>query len=180
MSEDHMRKVMMTFARTCAMQAWSAFYWFNKLFEEFPLVGALEIGTAHGGTASFFANYFPDRVVTVDQNDVRNQHTADLHRRLGVRMATCDALHPANVESLMSQLQRPCLIFCDNGNKPLEFEIYAKELRSGDVIAVHDNGSEFFADQEAAQKVAAQCGLVRWRREELDTDRNLLAVWRKP
>lgn len=180
MSEDHLRKVMTSFARTCAMQSWSAFYWFNRLFEEFPLSGALEIGTAHGGTASFLGNYLPERVVTVDQNDVRNAHTVDLHRRLGVRMMVCDALHPANVQSLLAQVQRPCLIFCDDGDKPAEFSIYAPMLRPGDIIAVHDNGNEFFADQEPAQSIASRCGLSRWRREELDADLNLLAVWRKP
>lgn len=178
--EDHLRKVMMTFGRTCAMQSWSAFYWLNKLFEEFPLAGAMEIGTAHGGTATFLGNYFPGHVITVDQNDVRNPHTADLHQRLGVRMITCDAMHKAHVETLLSQLKRPCFIFCDNGNKPEEFNVYAPELKSGDVIAVHDNGSEFFADAPQAQEVASRCGLVRWRREELDQDKNLLAIWSKP
>ena len=35
------------------------------------------------------------------------------------------------------------LIFCDNGNKPREFETYAKILKPGDLLMVHDYPVEF-------------------------------------
>ena len=34
------------------------------------------------------------------------------------------------------------LLYCDNGNKPLEFKLYSKYLNPGDYIAVHDYMSE--------------------------------------
>jgi cephalosporin hydroxylase len=38
---------------------------------------------------------------------------------------------------------RPVILFCDNGNKPLEFRTFAPQLHPGDVIAVHDWDNEF-------------------------------------
>jgi hypothetical protein len=38
------------------------------------------------------------------------------------------------------------LIYCDNGNKPKEFETYAKCLKPGDLLMVHDYPNEFNED----------------------------------
>lgn len=35
------------------------------------------------------------------------------------------------------------LLYCDNGDKPKEVEMYAKYLNSGDIIGVHDYGIEY-------------------------------------
>ena len=35
------------------------------------------------------------------------------------------------------------LLYCDNGDKPKEVEMYAKYLNSGDIIGVHDYGTEY-------------------------------------
>jgi len=37
----------------------------------------------------------------------------------------------------------PLVLFCDNGNKRKEFEIYVPHLCPGDYAAVHDWGTEF-------------------------------------
>ena len=41
----------------------------------------------------------------------------------------------------------PCVVFCDNGNKPRELREYSQELRSPDsLLVVHDWGTEFLPE----------------------------------
>jgi len=45
------------------------------------------------------------------------------------------------------RLNEPCVVFCDNGNKPREMEIFSKELRDvNSVLVVHDWGTEFLPE----------------------------------
>ena len=52
--------------------------------------------------------------------------------------------HAEEVRDLISQAPRPFVLFCDDGNKPLEVATFAPALRTGDVLAVHDLGTEIF------------------------------------
>ena len=47
------------------------------------------------------------------------------------------------LEFLLEQVSRPALIFCDGVEKELEFKLLAPLLIPGDVIGVHDAGTEF-------------------------------------
>jgi hypothetical protein len=46
--------------------------------------------------------------------------------------------------AILSEFMHPMMLWCDNGNKPLEVEIYSPHLQKGDVLAVHDWGKEIF------------------------------------
>lgn len=37
----------------------------------------------------------------------------------------------------------PAIVYCDNGDKPKELEIYSRAIRFGDLIAAHDFGNEY-------------------------------------
>ncbi len=43
-----------------------------------------------------------------------------------------------DVERWMKAVAGPALIYCDGGDKPKEFKLYAEILRKGDFIAAHD------------------------------------------
>ena len=43
----------------------------------------------------------------------------------------------------------PLVLFCDNGDKRRECEIYVPHLQSGDYLAVHDWGTEFCPEDAA-------------------------------
>jgi len=52
-----------------------------------------------------------------------------------------DAHDPANVKEIANWAKgaaAPCMIYCDGGHKPTEFNLYAPEIRRGDYIAAHD------------------------------------------
>lgn len=53
------------------------------------------------------------------------------------------------IEEIHQLIGRPgtSIVFCDGGNKPLEFELYAPALKLKDYIAVHDYGTEAKAEQ---------------------------------
>ncbi len=51
-----------------------------------------------------------------------------------------------DVRALISDAPRPLVLYCDNGNKPLEVETFAPALRAGDFLAVHDLGTEIFPE----------------------------------
>lgn len=49
------------------------------------------------------------------------------------------------------------ILFCDNGDKPREFRTFAKYLKVGDVIAVHDWGTEIGTDD--ILEIVGDCNL---------------------
>jgi len=46
------------------------------------------------------------------------------------------------VKDVLAASDGPAFVFCDNGNKPREFELYSQVIRSGDLIAAHDYATE--------------------------------------
>ena len=51
--------------------------------------------------------------------------------------------------SILRDANRPKLLYCDNGNKKVEVELYSKYLYKGDVLGVHDWGTEIFPEDVA-------------------------------
>lgn len=161
-------------------QTYSGLYWFGRLFAEHPMASALEIGSYSGFLAVLFSLHCPGKTVTVDVVPIdMGEHQAELYRRLGIEFVCGDALRPEMAARLIAGQVRPRFVLCDNGAKLAEFRVYAPLLEPGDVIAVHDNPTEFQADSPEVAELALRHGLSRWRREELDADGTLLAIWRK-
>ena len=100
------------------------------------------------------------RLLNIDSHII----TGDLWSELNSGKLRALIADPAN---------HPLLLFCDNGNKPREFQTFAPLLRAGDVVAVHDWKNEFTdADVPEAMKARlrvieegecnAQGVLTRW------------------
>jgi cephalosporin hydroxylase len=51
-----------------------------------------------------------------------------------------------DVANLLKQRRVHKLLYCDNGDKPKEVDLYAKYLQPGDFIAVHDYNTEYHRD----------------------------------
>jgi predicted O-methyltransferase YrrM len=168
------------FAGGLVLQTYSGLFWFAKLFAERPVASVLEIGSCSGFLALLFSLHCPGQTVTVDiVPPAMSEKQADLYRRLGITFMGGDALQPELAARLMAAQARPRFVFCDNGAKLDEFRLYVPLLDPGDIIAVHDNPTEFPADSDEVSDLARRYRLARWRREELDADGTLLAVWQK-
>lgn len=112
----------------------------------------IELGTDQGGFAGFLADTvrpWGGQVVTVDIQD-----------KLPVRSTRFETLFPnarrllwdvldRDVDRMMAVLgeaARPVMLYCDNGNKPREIELYAPILPVGSLLGAHDYQDEIRPD----------------------------------
>ena len=133
----------------------------------------VELGTGSGGFSCYLATY-------AYLNGVRF-HTFDLHEKGGVTKRRNDrslrfvkqcggSVHrrnvfdPATVALIGRLVSRggKAFIYCDNGDKPREIRTYLGPLKTGDLLGVHDFGSEV---SDAAVAPMLEAGVCRhWNR----------------
>jgi hypothetical protein len=101
-----------------------------------------------------------------------------LHSRLGVAYMATDLLKIDGVAQVFSLCHHPAFIFCDNGQKEMEFVLCRPHLRAGDIIAVHDYGTEF--NPRRPEIVVAAAGLRPWEPEGFSHEQTLLGMWSVP
>jgi hypothetical protein len=51
----------------------------------------------------------------------------------------------AHPDEVQARLISPTVLFCDNGDKPLEVNLFAPSLQPGDLVVVHDWNTEIAA-----------------------------------
>ena len=109
---------------------------------------ALELGTAGGGFAAFLAGTLAawgGSVVTVDiaVNDDLIARLEGSFANLSVWRGDCLSSVPPILDRLIRGAEyQPCLVYCDDGNKPLEIELYAPLIPVGSLIGCHDYEDE--------------------------------------
>ena len=107
----------------------------------------VEFGTSWGGFTLVLHEASPESIIhTFDNDNSRNVNYGWFERNTSniLFYKPVDLLkkpHKVVVELLENPKYK--LLYCDNGNKPKEIEMYAKYLNSGDVIGVHDYGYEY-------------------------------------
>lgn len=121
-----------------AAQVWCDFVLWESLLNETKFRAIIELGTWQGGFSWWL--------------------WAQTRARRGMNFYTFDAIAPerlvpdferrdifadaAHLGALM-RANEPCIVFCDNGNKPRELQTFSKELRSQEsLLVVHDWGTE--------------------------------------
>lgn len=110
----------------------------------------LEFGTAEGGTAIFFGLNMWRRRNPVQTWDVQERQDPDwfeLAKFLGIEFKLGDIFTEESKVQIKEFIQRPgtTIVFCDNGNKPLEARTFAPFLKSGDILMAHDWNAEIRA-----------------------------------
>lgn len=70
------------------------------------------------------------------------------------------------VKKLIQKEKKKTLIYCDNGNKPREFNTYAKYMRKGDVIMSHDARVEIHINE--IEETIFSCGLTPYHQDKSD------------
>lgn len=126
-------------------QAWSDFLLWERCFNEHPALRmAYELGTGTGGFSLFLALQCWQRGMRFWTMDWQNWvPPSPVHDLLGLSRARMrgDLWQGGDLhlrEQLADGAQRPCVLFCDDGDKPREVRTFAPLLRAGDVLAVHD------------------------------------------
>jgi len=122
-----------------------------EIINQFEIKCFVEIGVHRGGLAMLMTHateHIPnfrylgleidrDLVVPTVKKLFNPVVTGRGERDLWIR----DAHDPTAVESVQNWISNPpgpALIYCDGGDKPHEFRLYAPILRIGDYIAAHD------------------------------------------
>lgn len=103
----------------------------------------VEIGVHEGGLTWLLLQRFPELNylgleinLAITKASVKNK----VKRSLTAELIQRDCFDPNTLIDVLEWMpvDRPCLIYCDNGNKPLEIKTYAPILRTGDILMAHD------------------------------------------
>lgn len=103
----------------------------------------IELGTLHGGFT----------YVLHKSSEESELHTFDINKRKSIKKelygpnvyfhAKCDILNSINKDLVMLlKSKKKKLLYCDNGKKEQEINMYAKYLNIGDMLGTHDWGRE--------------------------------------
>lgn len=106
----------------------------------------IELGTGNGAFSMWVLLHCIQSGARFTTFDIRkmNRVTKLAHQiNLLNHFVQCDVLkNPIPVKTTIIDTKGKALLFCDNGDKLLEVRLYAPVLRPGDILAVHDWGSE--------------------------------------
>ncbi len=120
-----------------------------NILETFRIDLFVEIGFLDGGLSALMLSrqdYVPGfRYMGIDGLDWNRLHNV-LKDKGGADLFQADAFHPETVATIGRAVRasKRAMIYCDNGDKAREANLYYEHLRSGDLLGMHD-----FSDSEA-------------------------------
>jgi len=116
-----------------------------KIIKNFSPRLVIEFGTKYGGFTSILQSATSDETEIYSYDNIKRK-TNDRFRK-NVYFITADILsEPVQEIITLCKGGERKLLYCDNGNKIREFQLYALHLRMGDLLGVHDWGTEIFYD----------------------------------
>lgn len=134
-----------------ALQNWVDLMLWEKFLGTYHrgLRAIIELGTFKGGFSAFL-------LLQAIQHGMAF-YTFDIKRLFSGRLADYlefdqyfhegdlfdEEMQQVVIELLEDDENHPCLLYCDDGNKPREFQTFVPHLRAGDLVAVHDWDVEF-------------------------------------
>jgi cephalosporin hydroxylase len=131
----------------------------------------VELGTDRGGFAGWLADLvapWDGQVFTFDIDAKFDPALLETFANLTFERADVLARpHPLVVDLVT---QDHVLLYCDNGNKQREVELYAPLLRKGSLLGVHDYNSEILG--EWVEPFVARLGFVPAGHERMEALRN--------
>ena len=99
----------------------------------------IELGTYLGGMSFLIKDIFPQS--EVHTFDIKEQcDISKLQKITDVKCNICNIFDKDNTEKIVDLINQEgqTVIFCDNGDKPKEFNLFSGYLKPGDVILAHD------------------------------------------
>ena len=127
---------------------------FLDMIKDFDLI--IEIGTDNGGLSLWLYQNMRANAVffTYEKDSVRVKIPKD--HEINSCIFYCDCLSEDTIDSISALIKSngKALILCDGGAKTIEFGVFSKFLKYGDVIMLHDfadspNEAQNYADVKA-------------------------------
>lgn len=144
-----------TFMGMPIQQRWEDLGIWEYFFSNYVVRTFIELGSGHGGSTLFFSLQCYQRNIefhTYDNNRLFNPE-AGSHGLLGtkgtfqnINIFGTEGFESQSIGAIMDSCPRPLVVFFDNGNKPMEWNIYAPHTKPGDFCVVHDWETEFFPE----------------------------------
>lgn len=133
------------------LQGWDDFAAWERWFGENDVRAIVELGTYHGGFSAYLLLVARQKGIPFVTFDATAFEGLDspAARSLGLRdhFVQADVFGDGKAQ-VLDVLERdelhPLLLYCDDGDKPREFQTFVPHLRPGDFVAVHDVGTEFY------------------------------------
>lgn len=141
----------------CPTTVWITQSWYDigaliRLCDRYEIASFIEIGIRHGGLAStilsrvIFGEDFRYFGIEKDARFFGPKLLIAATQFEDFEIVGADAFEEDTVAMISKWIRKgvgPALIYCDNGDKPKELNLYKSILRGGDLIAAHDFGHEF-------------------------------------
>jgi hypothetical protein len=137
-----------------------------------PLV-AIELGTDKGGFAGFLADTlrpWHGHVHTFDHVKKYEDHLSQRFGNLTGHLADVLGQPFPFILELFRTYGARVLLYCDNGNKVQELQLYAPHVAVGGLVGVHDYGTEVPA--AGAEELMAGLGYAQFGHDRMETLRN--------
>ncbi len=156
----------------------------RKILDANPdILRIVELGTGHGGMSIHLGSFICGRggnVLTIDRvrimdggYDLWSKFLSKYH----VTFIERDVFHPSTVIEVSNFIQNyRAMIFCDNGDKKREVELYAKILKKGDILLAHDHPGELYVEDLSEETLSI---LEPFRQEDFPIAQRLLSMMRK-
>lgn len=115
----------------------------SSIISEYDPDIVIELGTKNGGFTEVIQNATKDSTKIFTYDHIRYKITGRF--RSNVTFVVCDILtNPVEDIVNICESDNKVLLYCDNGNKTREIELYSKYLKKGDMLGVHDWKTEVF------------------------------------
>lgn len=140
----------MTLFGVTIQQAWQDLWLWEKLLNEYSVKTIVEIGTKHGGLSNFLQCQAIQRKLGFATFDIQPFESNPLATHLGLMdnfmLGNVFDNGSAVIKALLKTCAHPIVLFCDGGDKRMEFDRLVPELLPGDIVGAHDWGMEFFEE----------------------------------
>jgi len=139
--------VACTFLGGLCAQPFTALFAWERFLAPLDFARFIEIGMGYGNTSMFFLMHCLNKdaqYIGYEKSKAAGKANSVMKRLLDLaaHRRTQNFYNPAVMKSIRHMIHQPgtSIIFCDGFDKPYEFAEFAKALKPGDYIAVHDWG----------------------------------------
>jgi len=128
-------------------KSWGEMFQIEALLNAVKFSNIIELGTGYGSTAILMgvhSHMTGAKVFTYDDKPTVTAEVQKLYDAIGVEFEVIDIFE--NEKKIADLITRPgrTLLYCDNGNKNKELQMWSYYLKPGDVALVHDYPEETF------------------------------------